>query len=294
MKELSLKGIKKMRSGKVREVFDLGDKLLLVATDRISAFDFILAEVIPEKGKVLNTISSFWFDKLTNIINNHKITDNVDEYPEELQEFKELLKGRSILVKKTKVVKLECIVRGYITGSGWKDYQKTGTICGLQLPAGLQHSEKLEQPLFTPSTKADEGEHDMNVSEAEAIEIVGEEVYNTVKEKSLTLYCAARDFAATKGIIIADTKFEFGMLNGEIILIDEALTPDSSRFWPMDKYEVGKDQPSFDKQIVRDYLLSLDWDKKAPVPSLPENVIAKTMNKYVEAFEKLTDKKFTA
>ncbi len=294
MKELNLKGIEKYRSGKVREVFDLGDKLLLVATDRISAFDFILAEIIPDKGKVLNTISSFWFDKLTDIIANHKITDNVDEYPEELQEYKDLLRGRSTLVKKTKVVKLECIVRGYITGSGWKDYQKTGTICGLQMPAGLQHSEKLEEPIFTPSTKADEGEHDMNVSEKEAIEIVGEAVYNTVKEKSLALYCAARDFAATKGIIIADTKFEFGVLDGEIILIDEALTPDSSRFWPMDQYKIGKDQPSFDKQYVRDYLLSLDWDKNPPVPSLTSEVVSETKEKYVEAYEKLTDKKFTA
>lgn len=292
MKELALKNIKKFRSGKVREVFDLGEKLLLVATDRISAFDYILPQAIPDKGKVLNRISSFWFDKLTNIIENHKITDDVSEYPAELKEYSEMLDGRSVLVKKTEVVKLECIVRGYITGSGWNDYKKTGAVCGIKLPVGLQHSEKLAEPLFTPSTKAPEGEHDENVSLAEAKDIVGKEVFEIVKDKSLALYCAARDYAETKGIIIADTKFEFGMIDNKIILIDEALTPDSSRFWPADKYKVGQDQPSFDKQFVRDYLLSVNWDKNPPVPNLPEEIVNKTRAKYIEAYEMLTDLSF--
>lgn len=292
MQELELKNIKKFRSGKVREVFELGDKLLLVATDRISAFDFILPQAIPDKGKILNGISSFWFDKLANIIENHKITDDVTKYPAELQEYLGILEGRSVLVKKTEVVKLECIVRGYITGSGWTDYKKTGTVCGFKLPAGLLHSQKLNEPLFTPSTKAEAGEHDENISLAEAKNIVGKEVFDEVMDKSLALYCAARDYAETKGIIIADTKFEFGMKDNKIILIDEALTPDSSRFWPADKYQVGKDQPSFDKQIVRDYLLSLNWDKNPPVPDLPAEIVNKTRAKYIEAYEMLTDQKF--
>ncbi len=292
MQELELKNIKKFRSGKVREVFEIADKLLLVATDRISAFDFILNQPIPDKGKILNRISSFWFDKLTNIIENHKITDDVSKYPEELRQYSSLLEGRSTLVKKTEVVKLECIVRGYITGSGWSDYKQTGTVCGLQMPAGLLHSQKLSEPLFTPSTKAEAGEHDENVSLAVAKDIVGKEVFDIVMEKSLALYCAARDYAETKGIIIADTKFEFGIIDNKIILIDEALTPDSSRFWPADKYVVGKDQPSFDKQFVRDYLLSLNWDKNPPVPDLPVDIINKTREKYVEAYEMLTDHKF--
>ncbi|MDD4527499.1 MAG: phosphoribosylaminoimidazolesuccinocarboxamide synthase [Candidatus Margulisbacteria bacterium] len=292
MQELELKNIKKFRSGKVREVFELGDKLLLVATDRISAFDFILPQAIPDKGKILNGISSFWFDKLANIIENHKITDDVTKYPAELQEYLGILEGRSVLVKKTEVVKLECIVRGYITGSGWTDYKKTGTVCGFKLPAGLLHSQKLNEPLFTPSTKAEAGEHDENISLAEAKNIVGKEVFDEVMDKSLALYCAARDYAETKGIIIADTKFEFGMRDNKIILIDEALTPDSSRFWPADKYQVGKDQPSFDKQIVRDYLLSLNWDKNPPVPDLPAEIVNKTRAKYIEAYEMLTDQKF--
>jgi len=292
LQELELKNIKKFRSGKVREVFEIADKLLLVATDRISAFDFILNQPIPDKGKILNRISSFWFDKLTNIIENHKITDDVSKYPEELRQYSSLLEGRSTLVKKTEVVKLECIVRGYITGSGWSDYKQTGTVCGLQMPAGLLHSQKLSEPLFTPSTKAEAGEHDENVSLAVAKDIVGKEVFDIVMEKSLALYCAARDYAETKGIIIADTKFEFGIIDNKIILIDEALTPDSSRFWPADKYVVGKDQPSFDKQFVRDYLLSLNWDKNPPVPDLPVDIINKTREKYVEAYEMLTDHKF--
>jgi len=292
VQELELKNIKKFRSGKVREVFELGDKLLLVATDRISAFDFILPQAIPDKGKILNGISSFWFDKLANIIENHKITDDVTKYPAELQEYLGILEGRSVLVKKTEVVKLECIVRGYITGSGWTDYKKTGTVCGFKLPAGLLHSQKLNEPLFTPSTKAEAGEHDENISLAEAKNIVGKEVFDEVMDKSLALYCAARDYAETKGIIIADTKFEFGMRDNKIILIDEALTPDSSRFWPADKYQVGKDQPSFDKQIVRDYLLSLNWDKNPPVPDLPAEIVNKTRAKYIEAYEMLTDQKF--
>lgn len=292
MKELELKNIKKFRSGKVREVFDLGDKLLLVATDRVSAFDYILPQTIPDKGKILNKISSFWFKKLINIIENHTITDDVSNYPTELKEYASILDGRSVLVKKTEVVKLECIVRGYITGSGWNDYKKTGTVCGIRLPVGLQHSEKLSEPLFTPSTKAPEGEHDENISLAIAKDIIGKEVFEIVKEKSLALYCAARDYAETKGIIIADTKFEFGMIDNKIILIDEALTPDSSRFWPASEYKIGQDQPSFDKQFVRDYLLDIKWDKSPPVPDLPEEIVRKTRTKYIEAYEKLTGKVF--
>ncbi|MEI7941885.1 MAG: phosphoribosylaminoimidazolesuccinocarboxamide synthase [Candidatus Riflemargulisbacteria bacterium] len=292
MQELELKNIKKFRSGKVREVFDLNDKLLLVATDRISAFDYILNQPIPDKGKILNRISSFWFDKLSTIIENHKITDDVSKYPAELIEYASVLEGRSTLVRKTEVVKLECIVRGYITGSGWNDYKRTGAVCGINLPEGLQHSQKLAEPLFTPSTKAEIGEHDENVSLIEAKNIVGKEVFDIVHEKSLALYCAARDYAETKGIIIADTKFEFGMIDGKVILIDEALTPDSSRFWPADKYIVGQDQPSFDKQFVRDYLLSLDWDKNPPVPDLPNDIVNRTRAKYIEAYEMLTGQKF--
>lgn len=292
MQELELKNIKKFRSGKVREVFDLNDKLLLVATDRISAFDFILNQPIPDKGKILNRISSFWFDKLSHIIENHKITDDVSKYPAELIEYASVLEGRSTLVRKTEVVKLECIVRGYITGSGWNDYKRTGAVCGISLPVGLLHSQKLAEPLFTPSTKAEIGEHDENVSLEEAKNIVGKEVFDIVHEKSLALYRAARDYAETKGILIADTKFEFGMIDGKVILIDEALTPDSSRFWPADKYIVGQDQPSFDKQFVRDYLLSLTWDKNPPVPDLPNDIVNRTRAKYIEAYEMLTGQKF--
>ncbi|MDD5456788.1 MAG: phosphoribosylaminoimidazolesuccinocarboxamide synthase [Candidatus Margulisbacteria bacterium] len=287
MRDISLPGIKKVKSGKVREVFEISDKLLIVATDRISAFDYILPQTIPDKGKVLNSISEFWFNYLEDIIPNHMITAEVKYYPQVLQQFKDILNQRSMLVKKTEVVKLECIVRGYITGSGWTEYQQTGKVCGIELSKGLLKSQKLEEPIFTPSTKAEEG-HDENIDEKKAIDIVGKDVFETVKDKSLRLYSKARDFAENRGIIIADTKFEFGVYEGQIILIDEALTPDSSRFWPLDQYEVGKEQPSFDKQFVRNYLLDINWDKKPPVPDLPEDVVQKTSEKYKEAYTKLT------
>jgi phosphoribosylaminoimidazole-succinocarboxamide synthase len=288
LKDVTLSSVKRFKNGKVREVFEVDDdKLLIVATDRISAFDYILPQGIPDKGKVLNGISAFWFEKLTGVIKNHFITDNVDEYPESLKEDRSLLEGRSMLVKKTELIRLECIVRGYIVGSGWSEYQNSGSICGITLPEGLKKCQKLEVPLFTPSTKPEVG-HDENISEAEAEKIVGKDIVARVKKASLALYNEARDFAATKGIIIADTKFEFGLDGDELILIDEALSPDSSRFWPADQYALGQDQPSFDKQFVRDYLLSINWDKNPPVPNLPEEIIQKTSDKYKEAFRLLT------
>lgn len=290
MKTITLDGIKKIKTGKVRELFDMGDKLLLVATDRISAFDHILPQTIPEKGGVLNSISAFWFDLLKDIIPNHMISIDVDEYPEELKQFRTDLVKRSMLVKKTEVVKLECIVRGYITGSGWKEYQKTGKVCGIELPEGLQRAQQLPEPIFTPSTKAEDGEHDENIDAKSAVDIVGQEVFDLVSKKSLELYKKASEIALTKGIIIADTKFEFGMLDGEIILIDEALTPDSSRFWPESEYEVGKVQNSFDKQFVRNYLLDLEWDMEPPVPDLPDVIVQKTSEKYTEVYSMLTGK----
>jgi len=290
MKNITLGEIKKIKTGKVRELFDLGDQLLLVATDRISAFDHVLPQTIPEKGGVLNSISAFWFNLLSDVIPTHMISIDVDEYPDELKPFKADLEKRSMLVKKTEVVKLECIVRGYITGSGWKEYQKTGKVCGIELPEGLQRAQKLPEPIFTPSTKADDGEHDENIDAKSAVDIVGQEVFDLVSKKSIELYKKASEYALTKGIIIADTKFEFGMLNGEVILIDEALTPDSSRFWPADEYEVGRVQNSFDKQFVRNYLLELEWDMEPPVPNLPEVIVNKTSEKYKEVYTMLTGK----
>lgn len=289
MLEIDLPGIKKVKSGKVREVFEVEDKILLVATDRISAFDYILPQPIPKKGAVLNSISVFWFNLLKDVIPNHMISVDVNEYPAALKPFSDLLKNRSMLVKKTEVVKLECIVRGYITGSGWIEYQQSGSVCGIKLPAGLKKSQKLALPIFTPSTKADVG-HDENIDEATARGIVGDKVFNLVRDASIALYTKARDYAETKGIIIADTKFEFGMVDGKVILIDEALTPDSSRFWPADKWVVGEEPPSFDKQFVRNYLLDIKWDKKPPVPDLPDDIVAKTSQKYLEAYTKLTGK----
>ena len=290
MRTLDLPGIKKVKSGKVREVFDLGEALLFVATDRISAFDYILPQTIPGKGSILNSISVFWFDYLNDIIPNHIIECDINKYPVSLKPFASSLKNRSMIVKKTEVVKLECIVRGYITGSGWGEYVQTGKVCGITLPKGLQKSQKLEEPIFTPSTKADVG-HDENIDEKKAIEIVGQQIFDAVKKASIDLYCKARDYAFTKGIIIADTKFEFGMAEGKLYLIDEVLTPDSSRFWPADKHVVGQEPPSFDKQLVRNYLLNCGWDKNPPVPDLPEDVIQNTAAKYAEVYELLTGKK---
>jgi len=287
-----LKDIPLLKKGKVRNVYDMGNELLFVTSDRISAFDVILPSGIPEKGKVLNMISVFWFEFTKNIIKNHVITANPDEMvslKECLAPYKDMLTGRSMLVKKAEPIMAECVVRGYISGSAWKDYQKTGMVCGIKLPEGLSESQKLPEPIFTPSTKADVG-HDMNVSEKEIAGVVGENVIAFLKEKSLALYVAASDYALSKGIIIADTKFEFGKIGNEIILVDEALSPDSSRFWPEDDYQPGRAQKSFDKQFVRDYLETIDWDKTSPGPLLPEDIALKTSEKYKEAYKILTGK----
>lgn len=274
--------------GKVRDIYDLGETLLIVTTDRISAFDVIMDEGIPDKGYVLTQISAFWFRQMEDIIPNHIISTDVKDFPAECQQYAEILEGRSMLVKKASPLPVECIVRGYISGSGWKDYKTTGSICGIKLPAGLVESAKLEQPIFTPSTKADLGEHDENISFDRCVELVGQEVAAKIRDVTIAIYKKARDIAATKGIIIADTKFEYGIHNGELIIIDECMTPDSSRFWPMDSYRPGGPQPSFDKQFLRDYLETLDWGKCAPPPQLPEEIVRKTGEKYREALVRLT------
>ena len=284
--ELSLPGAKKIKSGKVREIFDLGDSLLFVATDRISAFDCVLPDPIPFKGAVLNQISAFWFHQF-DFVQNHLITVNFADYPESLKQYGDQLRGRSMIVKKAQPLAVECVVRGYLVGSGWKDYQKTGKVCGHTLPAGLRQAERLPQTLFTPSTKADVG-HDMNIDWADCCNIVGERVASKIRDLSIRIYEAGRAYAADRGIIVADTKFEFGLLDGEVILIDECLTPDSSRFWPAAEYAIGSNPPSFDKQFVRDYLETLDWDKTPPAPRLPAEVITKTSQKYSEAFRLIT------
>ncbi len=284
---LELPGIKKVKSGKVREIFDLGDHLLIVASDRISAFDCILPNGIPQKGEILTQISHFWFDQMENIVANHRILKSQDPLPPTLQPFAEVLKRRSMVVKKAAPLAIECVVRGYLAGSGWKEYKSQQTVCGIKLPSGLQESSELPEPIFTPATKAETG-HDENITFERASEIVGPEIARQAKDFSLKIYSAARDYARKRGIIIADTKFEFGLYKGELILIDEVLTPDSSRFWPADLYQPGKGQPSFDKQFVRDYLESLTWDKTPPAPELPEAVITKTQAKYMEAYTRLT------
>ena len=286
---IDLPGIKKLRSGKVREVFDLGETLLFVVTDRISAFDVILPDPIPQKGAVLNQLSAFWFKRFGQI-ENHFITENFDEFPKSLQPFREQLAGRSMIVRKTKPLPVECVVRGYLAGSGWKEYQESQSVCGEKLPSGLKQASQLPEPIFTPATKEESG-HDENIDMAKCAEILGDDVARRVKELSLEIYSSGRDHAAKCGIIVADTKFEFGMLDGKLLLIDECLTPDSSRFWPRDEYAVGKSPPSFDKQFVRDYLETLDWDKTPPGPKLPGDVIARSAAKYVEAFERLTGEK---
>jgi len=285
--------LKFFKSGKVRDIYDLGDYYLIVSTDRLSAFDVIMGDGIPNKGKVLNKISKFWFDFSKDIIENHIVETEFERYPHECLEYPEL-KDRSMVVKKAKLIPIECIVRGYISGTGWNDYKQSGKICGIDLPKGLVESEKLPEPIFTPSTKEEVGEHDRNISESEAIDIIGKDVFNFIKEKALTIYSKAAEYALTKGIIIADTKMEFGFYNGKIILIDELLTPDSSRFWPVDQYEKGKAQNSFDKQYVRDYLLSIGFNKKPPAPKLPEDVIMNTSKKYEEALFILTGEKINS
>ena len=283
---IELPGIKKLRSGKVREVFDLGETLLFVATDRISAFDVILPDPIPHKGAVLNQISEFWFKRFSNIP-NHLVTADFKKFPKELQPFQNQLSGRSMIVKKTKPLAVECVVRGYLAGSGWKEYQESRSVCGIELPAGLKQASQLPEPIFKPSTKAEQG-HDENIDMKRCAEILGDDLANRVKTLSLEIYSRGREYAADKGIIVADTKFEFGIIDGHLLLIDECLTPDSSRFWPKDEYAVGQSPPSFDKQFVRDYLETLDWDKTPPGPRLPKDVIEKTSAKYLEAFRGLT------
>lgn len=273
--------------GKVRNVFDLGDRLLLVASDRISAFDSVMPNGIPDKGKILTQISLFWFDFTKDIVPNHVISSRVSDYPEELQKYKDLLEKRSMIGKKTKSIPVECVVRGYLSGSGWNEYQKSGIVCGIKLPAGLKESDKLPEPIFTPSTKAASG-HDINITEKEAADMVGREAAEFLKEKSIAIYKACTEYADKRGIIIADTKFEFGKVGDQIIVIDEMLTPDSSRFWPKDTYKPGGPQFSYDKQFVRDYLISIKWNKEPPAPPLSDEVVEKTREKYLEAYKKLT------
>ena len=288
--QLELPGIKKLKSGKVREVFDLGDRLLFVASDRISAFDVIMPNGIPRKGEVLTQISYFWFAQTESFQPNHLLSRADDPLPKNLQPFADKIASRSMIVKKCQPLAIECVVRGYLAGSGWKEYQKSQTVCGIKLPGGLKESSELPEPIFTPATKAETG-HDENISFDEARKIVGGEIAEQARAASLKIYNFARDYARKRGIIIADTKFEFGLFDGKLILIDEVLTPDSSRFWPADKFQPGKSQPSFDKQFVRDYLETLDWNKTPPGPKLPDDVVAKTSATYLEAYERLTGKK---
>lgn len=275
--------------GKVRDIYEIDDMtLLLVTTDRISAFDVVMPDPIKDKGKVLNQITLFWMDMIKDLTPNHILATDVDDYPEPLHKYKEQLQDRSVLVKKAKPLPIECIVRGFITGSGWKDYQKTGEVCGHKLPANLQESEMLEKPLFTPSTKADIGDHDENITLDAAADLIGEEMMRKVEKLALDIYIRARDYAKERGILIADTKFEFGMLGDELILIDEVLTPDSSRFWPMEGYAPGQSQPSFDKQYFRDWLVEIGFNKQPPAPNVPANIAEQTRAKYMEAYKLLT------
>jgi phosphoribosylaminoimidazole-succinocarboxamide synthase len=283
------KGLRLYKRGKVRDVYETDDKLLIVSTDRISCFDVVLPCAIPYKGEVLTQLSCFWFDFIKGIIPHHFITADADKYPQELKKYKAQLLGRSMLVLKTKPLAVECVVRGYLSGSGWKEYKEKQSVCGIKLPAGLKESQKLPQALFTPSTKADAG-HDINVDQAYVEKLLGKETADRLRSASIAIYQKANDYALSRGIIIADTKFEFGLHNNELILIDEALTPDSSRFWPSEQYKPGQPQPSFDKQFVRDYLETLKWDKTPPAPGLPEEIIAKTSAKYLQAYKKLTGK----
>ena len=279
--------------GKVRDIYDAGENLLMVATDRISAFDFILPDEIPFKGEVLNRISAFWFDKFADIVPNHLVSIDPADFPEEFAEYRDYLAGRAMLVKKAQTIPIECIVRGYLTGSGKKTYDENGTVCGIQLPEGLTEASKLPEPLFTPSTKAEIGDHDENISFERCCEIIGEDIATQIRDLSLKIYKAAAEYAATRGIIIADTKFEFGIIDGKVTLIDECLTPDSSRFWPAASYEEGKIQPSYDKQFVRNWLKA-NWDMTGETPHLPAEVIDGTSERYREAFQIITGSQFTS
>lgn len=292
IKETVFENLNLKNRGKVRDIYDLGDALLMVASDRVSAFDVVLPNPMPGKGKVLTQISLFWFEIMEPLIANHIISSNVADYPEACQPYAEQLEGRSMLVKKAEPLPVECVVRGYISGSGWKDYLNTGKVCGIELPAGLQESDRLPQTLFTPSTKAEIGEHDENIDFEGAVAELGRPLAEKVRDLSLAIYEKGAALALEKGIIIADTKFEFGLVGDELILIDEVLTPDSSRFWSQADYQPGGAQKSYDKQYLRDYLLTLDWDKTAPGPNLPEDVIVKSMQKYKEALTQLTGKDY--
>jgi len=274
--------------GKVRDIYDLGEHLLIVTSDRISAFDVIMDEGIPQKGYVLTQISKFWFEMMADLVPHHLISTEVSDFPAITHQYRDQLEGRSMLTRKAAPLPVECIVRGYVSGGGWKEYQQKGSICGIPLPAGLGESARLDAPIFTPSTKADLGAHDENISFDQAVEICGTQMAQQVRDTSLKIYQRAREYAAGKGIIIADTKFEFGLYNNQLLWIDEALTPDSSRFWPSDQYAPGRPQPSFDKQFLRDYLETLDWGKKAPAPPLPAEIVQKTSEKYLEALKQLT------
>jgi phosphoribosylaminoimidazole-succinocarboxamide synthase len=305
--DTELAGLTLARRGKVRDVYDLGEHLLIVATDRISAFDYVLGSGIPDKGAILTQLSAFWFELLRDVTPHHLVTIDVNEFPAALRPHREVLRGRSMLVRKTEPLPVECVARGYLSGSGWKDYTKTGAVCGIALPAGLRESDRLPEPIFTPATKAESG-HDENISEAQAGAIVGHDLIRRLRDLTLTIYRRGVTHAGSCGIIIADTKFEFGRLRpfgasasqgvshggDELILIDEVLTPDSSRFWPAAEYAPGRGQPSFDKQFVRDYLERIGWNKQPPVPSLPDDVVFGTRAKYVEAFERLTGRRFNA
>ena len=290
MKTLELSGVEKVSSGKVREMFAVGaDRLLMVATDRISAFDVILPNTVPHKGKILNQISAFWFELTKDIVPGHLVSTDVDSFPQPLPQYALELQGRSSLVKRCEPLPIECVVRGYLAGSGWKDYQQTGRVCGIRLPDNLREADGLPSCIFTPATKAQTG-HDINISFDEAAEIVGREVAQQVRRFSLKLYKWGSAYARERGIIICDTKFEFGRIGSRLYLIDEVLTPDSSRFWPADKYSPGKSQPSFDKQFIRDYLETLDWDKKAPGPALPAEIVEATSERYLQAFRMVTER----
>jgi phosphoribosylaminoimidazole-succinocarboxamide synthase len=287
--DTSLEGLALHRRGKVRDVYEVGGDLLIVATDRISAFDYVLGSGIPDKGKVLTQLSAFWFERMADLVPHHLLSWDAASYPEPARRHRELLRGRSMLVRRTDPIPIECVARGYLSGSGWKEYQQTGSVCGVRLPAGLRESDRLPEPIFTPATKADSG-HDVNISEAEAGRIVGRELVARLKALTLEIYQRGVEHAGSKGIIIADTKFEFGLLDGhagDVMLIDEVLTPDSSRFWPRADYEPGRSQPSFDKQFVRDYLEQIRWNKQPPVPTLPDDIIRRTREKYVEAYRLL-------
>ena len=290
IQQTNLAGLELTNRGKVRDIYRVGENLLIVATDRLSAFDVVLPTGIPYKGKVLTALSLFWFDLLKDVTENHLITASVEEMPEPVRRHADVLRGRSMLVRKAEIIPIECVVRGYLAGSGWKEYRQSGTVCGIRLPTGLRESDRLPEPTFTPATKAASG-HDENVSFERAAEIVGVETAAELRRRTLSVYQKASAYARQRGIIISDTKFEWGRVEGRMILADEVLTPDSSRFWPADKYAPGGPQPSFDKQFVRDYLETLNWDKRPPAPTLPEDVVQQTSQKYLEAYERLTGKK---